>query len=111
MGIEKWKEAKRAFFLDREQWRQQINHDPRLSKSELRVVLELSFCLNADPDHPSFGKAFPSIELLAKRLKLSNRTIVAACIQLEMFGHVRIERGGGRGNSNRYVPIIQSAGS
>ncbi len=58
--------------------------------------------------------AWPSYDKLAKKCRLSRRQTITLIQELEKTGELVIERGGGRGRSNRYIvqklhPLEKSA--
>jgi hypothetical protein len=102
-------EARRAFKARRELWCKQLNHDRRLSALDLRIALEISFHLNYDPMDSRFGQCFVSIATFAQTLLCRQQSVIDSMRRLEDFGHLRIFHGRGRGNPNRYEPIIGDA--
>jgi hypothetical protein len=103
------REAKRAFYLRREEWREQVcrDHNNSLSRLDLRIALEISFNLNADPMDYRFGQCFCSLKTLTCTLSCRPESFLESADRLESFGHLKIYHGRGRGNPNRYEPVIR----
>jgi len=75
---------------------------PAIQASQARgltfaLLKELVFLHN-----PRYGYAWPSIDHLADRLRVSTRTIQRHLHKLEQLGEVVVERVRGRGLNNRY---------
>jgi hypothetical protein len=78
----------------------QVWADPyfgQTQKSELLVALAI-----ADFARKEDGKAWPSIETLARKARTSVRQAQEACRTLEKAGKLRIEPGGGQNGTNAY---------
>jgi hypothetical protein len=111
MFLHAW-QAKKAFYLRREEWREQICRDNNnfFSKLDLRIAMEISFNLNADPMDHRFGQCFCSLKTLTCTLSCRPESFLESADRLESFGHLKIYHGRGRGNPNRYEPVIHARG-
>ncbi|THD44617.1 MAG: hypothetical protein E7774_10100 [Bradyrhizobium sp.] len=102
-------EARRLFQRRRNRWREQLRYDKRPSKTELRIAMEIHDGLNSNPGHEWFGLCFLSIKKFSVRLGCRQESVISAMRQLEALGHLRVFHGKGKGNPNRYEPIIRDS--
>jgi hypothetical protein len=100
-----FKQSKAQFYLRRNVWLRQV-FKARVSRLTLRVAHAVFDGLNADPRDRRFGQCFKSLSTLSVELECRRASIVAALKSLESAGVLRIIQGGGRGNPNRYEPVI-----
>jgi hypothetical protein len=85
-------------------WLEQVALDPNLLASALRVVALLcARYLNS-----TSGTAWPSEPRMAADIGMTDRGIRKAISSLAEAGHLKIERGRGRGNTNKYAPIVKT---
>ena len=73
----------------------------------LMPASKLIACLLLDHFNIGTGACFPSVDTLAKESGYRRRTVFRAIDDLDKRGWIRHERGGGRGNSNRYLPCFE----
>jgi hypothetical protein len=71
--------------------------------------MEIHDCLNSDPSHEWFGLCFLSIKKFSIRLGCRQESVIRATHQLESLGHLRVIHGKGKGNPNRYEPVIRDS--
>jgi hypothetical protein len=75
-----------------------INVDPQLSASAVAVALALMSFVNSKT-----GECFPTFEKIARRCRVSKRTVATVTRELERGGWIAIERDeGGDREANRY---------
>jgi hypothetical protein len=103
-------EAKRQFRLRRTVWHHQLAKT-RASAIAVRLAIAIYEGLNGDPNDKRFGQCFKSLSTLSIELGCRRASIVAALKSLESAGVLRIIHGGGRGNPNRYEPVIAHCAS
>ena len=70
---------------------------PKLSVTELRLLLALGLRVNGD------RQCWPSLKLLAEEARTTERNVVIASHNLENTGLITVQRGGGRGHTNIYT--------
>jgi hypothetical protein len=76
----------------------------RFTSSALAVAFSLLYRhLNAQT-----GRCDPSVPTLAEETGLSDRSVKSAIDELRNSGWWRIERGGGRGHTNSYLPRLET---
>jgi hypothetical protein len=85
------------------EWLQQVAADPKLPPMATRVANILSRYVNTR----SF-EAWPSVQTLAQKLGATDRGVQKAVAALVAGGHLQVTVGGGRTNSNRYVPLLKT---
>lgn len=73
-------------------------------KAKMLVALILADCARSED-----GKAWPSIETLARKSRTSVRGAQEACRQLEKDGKIRIEMNGGKNGTNAYFLLYTTA--
>jgi hypothetical protein len=82
-------------------WQQQVLADAELTPLASRVVMALCGFINSQSHD-----AWPSHATLAKAVHASRRGVQNALQQLEDRGHLQISINRGRGQSNRYRPLL-----
>src|ERR1700754_5153984 len=95
----------RSFTSKKLTWLEAMTRDQRVKHLPLRVMTLISFHLNADS-----GDAFVKQRTLADALGVTRRAVQLAVKAVEELGYVRIEVGTGRGDVNRYAPILEKKG-
>lgn len=60
----------------------------------------------ADHAGDTGGDAWPSVPTLARKTGISERSVQRGIQRLEAGGHLRVERGAGRGGTNRYEVVM-----
>src|SRR5262245_57471942 len=60
----------------------------------------------ASHQHPTALYAYPSLDTLARETTLSKPTVIKLVKALEALGELEVQRGHGRGHSNRYRVTI-----
>jgi hypothetical protein len=89
--------ANQAFHHGRHRWLGLVARDGKLPGAALRVAILIWDLTNAER-----GYAWPSIPYMARELQLHRATVIRAIRALHDRGWVTIDRGNGRGRSNRY---------
>jgi hypothetical protein len=85
------------------EWLDQVALDRNLPASAFKVAYAIAQCLNEDS-----GEAFPGSDTIARRIGMSQATVIAMVRQLKTNGHLGVEPGRpGRGHSNRYRKIVK----
>jgi Helix-turn-helix domain len=87
-------------------WLRQINNDPKLSPTNVRVLLMLATeYFNEDAG----GAAWPGYATLATKLGISKQTVIDSVHLAHQRGHLRVEWGRpGRKQSNHYWMIVNA---
>jgi hypothetical protein len=91
------------FNRDRASWLRQVRRDNDLSAKAYRVASELAEHFNRID-----RSAYPGVDLLAEKSGLGARQTQRLIGNLKQRGHLRIEVGGGRAQTNRYFWIIKA---
>lgn len=78
--------------------------DPALTGSEMKIGLIVAYHFNREK-----GFSWPSVAYLAALAGLHRITVITALKGLERRGYMVVERGGGRGRTNRYIPNFARA--
>jgi hypothetical protein len=97
--------SSKAFTAQIFRWLHQVNGDPKLPASAVKVALYLSAMFNeAEED----GMAWPSNETIGQAIGRSASNVGPALQQLEVRGHLRVVWGKqGRGHYSRYWMILK----
>lgn len=85
-----------------DEWRDQVVADTGLSHLATRVAVVLSHHVSR-----RHGYAYPSHDRLMDLLGCGRTALRAAIAQLRDRGHLSVQVLHGRGNANRYFPVIQ----
>lgn len=100
-----FEDAKRQFYLRRNVWLKQLRRFP-LSGLAARVAMVIFEGLNGNPNNDRFGQCWLSLTTISAELQCRRASVADALKSLEAAGLLRIIHGRGRGNPNRYEPII-----
>ncbi len=86
----------------------QILEDSRLKPADVKTAITISLFLNRD-DYEEGGRlhAWPSLDTIAMKTKLTKRTVQRSIRRLAEFGHFCLVEGTGRGHSHHYEPVIK----
>jgi hypothetical protein len=92
-----------AFQEFKEHWQRQVTAEPKIPGSALKVANAIGWHLN----HNS-REAWPSLKKLAELAGITKRSAIRGIQWLEAQRHVGVTRVArrGRGNVNRYMPIL-----
>jgi hypothetical protein len=92
-----------SFGRDKFVWLDQVHADPALTPIAFMIAYVLANLVNERE-----GFAWPSIARLAAECRVTERGVQKIIRRLVECGHLCVERGGGRGETNRYRWIIKS---
>jgi hypothetical protein len=87
---------------DRLAWHRQLSADRELSRLAIHIALVISNHFNNGN-----GECFVGMERLAGEAGIRRRAAVRAVATLAKRGHLRVERGGGRGWANTYAMVVR----
>jgi hypothetical protein len=99
------KEAKREYYLRRSVWHELLADAPVPALAP-RVGMKIHDRLNAHPGGEKFGQCFMSLTTFSLQLRCGRASVIRSLKCLEAVGLIRIIRGGGPSNPNRYEPVI-----
>jgi hypothetical protein len=85
----------------------QVNHNPRLTKTDAAVCLELTvYFTESDQD----GRAWPGCKTIADAIGVSEATVIRSVRRVAAEGHLRVVWGSqGRGHPNQYWMVLKPA--
>lgn len=95
---------KKAFDAKKFAWLDRLSRDTDISHLQFRLAYLIGSHLNS-----ATGDAWPSQEYLATALDVTIRAVQVNSQAIAERGYLRIEVGTGRGNTNRYAPILEPA--
>jgi hypothetical protein len=83
-------------------WLNQVNADPELPATALKVCVELAGCFRESKK----GMAWPGLQTIADTIGKSKATVLNVIRILEQRGHLKVQYGrAGAGHSNQYWMI------
>jgi hypothetical protein len=90
-----------------ETWRAQIRADDRIKDEKLlRFFMFIAERLHNKPGHPWHFTAIVGVGEIAVQLGCRKEKVLDLYKQAEELGHLRVRRGTGKGNPNRYEPVL-----
>jgi hypothetical protein len=91
-----------SFTRDMFTWLNQVNADPELPGSAVKVALAIAQHINRQT-----GEAWPSHPMIASEISMSPDTVKDMVGRLRQAGHLAVEVGRGLGHSSRYRLILK----
>ncbi len=98
-----WAESKTSFANKKFIWLDQVRADAELTPLAFMLAFVLANLVNEQEGH-----AWPSVERLASECHVTENGVKKVIRRLVERGHLCVELGGGRGNTNRYRWIIKT---
>src|SRR5262245_43667024 len=95
-----------TFTRDKFRWLDQVATDVQVSPLAFRLAYIVASYVNRKS-----GDAWPCQDTLAKALGIGARAVRKLATELVAHGHVQVTISRGRGNSNRYRPVVKNRNS